>query len=389
MHMAGLGRRLRSRSVLTALAGVLGACGAQSGGDVGSDVTPPAVVGGSPTGSLAQGTTSTTLTVVTDEPATCKYDDADVAYGSMASAFSDSGTTHTATRTGLADGTSYTLYVRCVDARGNAATRSYPLTFRVAAGTAAILWHDDIQGTSQLAGFDGFGIEHPIGSEVTGGDAAGASLSRVPNPLPGGGFTLRHYGVFDTGGARSQAGLYGDVNTVFGNQATRPEGVWVAQEWYFPEAIDAGGDPWCWLSVWDWHSIDAETRGNRWHTSPGLLVARDGSMRLQLAWGGPAAAINGDGEVTSTIAMPVGRWFDIEMHYQWVDSPTGTIQVWIDGQMALEQRNVQTRASSHGVIETYAKFYGSTQGDTHGPWVPTPTVKYTRKVRVAGERIWR
>jgi len=251
-----------------------------------------------------------------------------------------------------------------------------------------ILWHDAIQpGTDPLLGFSGFGVEHPIGTPVTASDASGANLSRVADPAGGGGWAMRHFGVFDAGGARAQAGLYGDANTVFGEQARRPEGVWVAQEWYFPHAVGAESDPYCWLAVWDWHSIDAGTRGNRWHTSPGLLVARDGSMRLELGWGGPAYDINGDA-IRSTIAMPVGRWFDVEMHYQWVASRTGTIQVWIDGQLALEQRNVQTRAASHGVVETYMKWYGSTQ-DAGCAWGPTPVLKYTRNVRVAGERIWR
>jgi hypothetical protein len=61
--------------------------------------------------------------------------------------------------------------------------------------------------------------------------------------------------------------------------------------------------------------------------------------------------------------------------------------VWIDGQLALEQSGVQTRDAAHQIVETYLKFYGSTQG--HGAWTPTPSLKYTRNVRVAGERIWR
>jgi len=372
-----------------ALAAGLGACasGSVAPGQGAVDTTPPVVIGSTPTGLLAHGTTSATLTAVTDEAATCRYDVADVAYRSMTGAFVDAGTTHTAPLTGLASGTTYAFYFRCVDASGNTATSSYPASFRIAASVPTILWRDDIQGTSALLGFDGFGVEHPIGTAVTPADGNGANLSRVADPLPGGGHAMRHLGTFDAGGSRAQAGLYGDLNTVFGGQARRPEGVWVAQEWYFPEAIDANDDPWCWISVWDWHSIDATTRGNRWHTSPGLLVARDGSMRLELVWGGTASGINGPG-VASTLSMPVGRWFDIEMHYQWVDTRTGTIEVWIDGALALEQRGVQTRSSTHGVVETYMKFYGSTQG-LHGPWSPTPTLKYTRNVRVAGERIWR
>jgi hypothetical protein len=305
----------------------------------------------------------------------------------MTGALLAAGTTHTAALTGLESGTTYTLYIRCADGSGNTAPSSYPATFRIAASVPTILWRDDIQGASALFGFDGIGVEHPIGTPVTPADGSGANLSRVANPLPGGGHAVRHFGTFDEGGSRAQAGLYGDVNTVFGEQAKRPEGVWVAQEWYFPAAIDANDDPWCWISVWDWHSIDAGTRGNRWHTAPGILVARDGSMRLELVWGGDAGGINGGG-VASTLSMPVGRWFDVEMHYEWAATRSGTIQLWIDGALALEQRGVQTRSSTHRVVETYMKFYGSTQG-AHGPWSPTPTVKYTRNVRVAGERIWR
>jgi hypothetical protein len=254
------------------------------------------------------------------------------------------------------------------------------------AGTGPrILWTDKIQSNVPPWGLDGYGTEHPVGTEVTPSDSNGANFSVVPDPLGGAGLAIRHFAVFDTGGARSQGGLYGDVNTIFGNQAKKPEGIWVAQEWYFPEAISAGGDPYCWINLWDWHSINAD-RGNRWHTSPGLMLARDGSMRVVWEWGGPAANINQNSKYSS-VAMPVGRWFDIEMHYVWSDTPTATLSLWIDGELVLEQSGVQTRDSSHQVVETYLKFYGSTQG--RGPWVPTPSLKYTRNVRVAGERIWR
>ena len=91
---------------------------------------------------------------------------------------------------------------------------------------ATILWHDDIQGTSAQFGFDGIGTNHPIeAAPVPPSDANGANVSRVPNPLPGGGYAMRHYGVFDVGGARAQAGIYGALNKVFNDQATRPGGI--------------------------------------------------------------------------------------------------------------------------------------------------------------------
>jgi hypothetical protein len=248
-----------------------------------------------------------------------------------------------------------------------------------------VLWSDDIQAGAQPWGFDGISVEHPIGTSVIPpSDLGGANLSRVVDPLLASAFALRHFATFDDGGSRSQAGIYGDVNTAFGHQARSFEGVWVAQEWYFPEALTASGDPSSWINLWDWHSIDAD-RGNRWHTSPGLILARDGSMRVRWEWGGPAGSIN-PASSYSTIALPVGRWFDVEMRYRWDTSPT-TLSLWIDGQLALQQSGVQTRAASHQIVETYVKFYGSTQGGT--PWVPTPSLRYTRNVRVADGRIGR
>ena len=52
----------------------------------------------------------------------------------------------------------------------------------------------------------------------------------------------------------------------------------------------------------------------------------------------------------STIPFPVGEWFDIEMYYQWTTG-TVTLYLWINGELALEQSGVQTRAASHGNYE--------------------------------------
>jgi len=63
-----------------------------------------------------------------------------------------------------------------------------------------------------------------------------------------------------------------------------------------------------------------------------------------------------------------------------------TLQVWVNGSLILEQANVQTAAASHQNVETYIKLYGSDGGST--PWSPTSIIKYTRNVRISGERIW-
>jgi hypothetical protein len=244
-----------------------------------------------------------------------------------------------------------------------------------------ILWRDGIQEDSAQWGFDNAGTAHPAQVNVPPADANGANLSRV---FIDGLWALRQFAVLDKDGARSQIGIWSFQNERFGKQAKSLEGVYVARELKFPEVISAGGDLWPWVNLWDWHSTDAGG-GNRWHTSPGVMLAQDGSMRVRFEWGGPANAIN-PASGWSTIPLPVGRWFDMEMHYIWSTEPT-TVSLWIDGKLALEQKGVITRAPSHVNVETYFKLYGSSQGRT--PWTPTPTICDTRNMRVSGERIWR
>lgn len=244
-----------------------------------------------------------------------------------------------------------------------------------------ILWRDSIQTGQRPWGFSGLATEYN-GAMVAPNDANGANISRVADPAGGPDYAMRHFAVFGNGGARSQAGLWSFANPAFAGQALSDEGVYVAQEWYFPAALNAGGHWAPWINVWDWHSM-GPSGANRWHTSPGMFLARDGTMRFNLGWhsglsGNPTSA-------WSTIPFPVGRWFDIEMYYKWTTGPA-TLKVWIDGELALEQTVPRTRLGVHNVVETYSKFYGGAPTGT--AWSPTPSVRYTRNVRVAGKRIW-
>lgn len=113
------------------------------GGEVPPDTTPPVLSLLSPSGTLAAGTTSTTISLVTDEAATCKYSaTSGTAYASMTLAFDSSfALSHSATVSGLTNGGSYTRYVRCIDGAGNANTSDATISFSVAssAGTAGTL----------------------------------------------------------------------------------------------------------------------------------------------------------------------------------------------------------------------------------------------------------
>jgi hypothetical protein len=104
------------------------------------DTVPPVISGGLPIGALPGGTTQATLRVTTNESATCRYSTtAGVAYGAMTNTFSTTGTTsHSTALTGLHDGTSYTFYVRCQDASGNATTSDYVVSFSVGTGAGPL-----------------------------------------------------------------------------------------------------------------------------------------------------------------------------------------------------------------------------------------------------------
>jgi len=97
------------------------------------DTTPPVRSSGSPSSTLSCNTTSTTLSLTTDENATCKYGTTtNTAYASVANTFTTtSATIHSSTITGLSPNTSYNYYVRCQDTVGNANTDDYVISFNI------------------------------------------------------------------------------------------------------------------------------------------------------------------------------------------------------------------------------------------------------------------
>jgi Tol biopolymer transport system component len=104
-------------------------------GDVGSqDTTAPVRSNGQPSGTQPAGTTQTTLSLVTNENATCRYNTTPgVAYGTMTASFGTTGgTAHRTPVGGLSNGGSYRFYVRCEDAAGNANPNDFIIAFSVA-----------------------------------------------------------------------------------------------------------------------------------------------------------------------------------------------------------------------------------------------------------------
>ncbi len=98
-----------------------------------SDSTPPVRSNRSPSGELSKGTTSKTLSLSTDENATCRFSPTSgTDYDSMTHSFTGSGTTsHTYSLSGLRNGTDYSYFARCQDANLNANTNDYAISFSV------------------------------------------------------------------------------------------------------------------------------------------------------------------------------------------------------------------------------------------------------------------
>jgi hypothetical protein len=105
------------------------------------DTTPPVRSAGSPSGTLAAGTTQTNMSLTTNEAATCRYSTtAGTAYASMGSTFSTTGgTSHSTTISGLTDGSGYSYYVRCIDGEGNANADDYTISWSVGVPDAVYL----------------------------------------------------------------------------------------------------------------------------------------------------------------------------------------------------------------------------------------------------------
>jgi hypothetical protein len=152
----------------------------------GTDTVSPVRFDGAPGGTLPSDTTEVTLSLVTNEAATCRYATTPgVTYGSMPNTFSfTGGITHTQLVTGLTDEQTYTYYVRCQDTASNTNADDYEISFYIFSSdtvppvvsnvqavnitpySAEITWETDEPCTSQIEyGLTGtYGTFTPISS---------------------------------------------------------------------------------------------------------------------------------------------------------------------------------------------------------------------------------
>ena len=121
-----------SHSITATACDAAGNCATSSAITLTVDNTPPIRSAGSPSGTLTLNTTSTTISLTTNEAATCKYATTPgVAYDSMTAFTTTGSTSHSSPISGLTNGGSYIYYVKCQDTSGNTDPTDYTISFTV------------------------------------------------------------------------------------------------------------------------------------------------------------------------------------------------------------------------------------------------------------------
>lgn len=117
------------------------------------DNTAPVRSAGSPSGTLSYGTSATSISLTTNETATCKYSTSSgTAYGAMTGFSTTGGTSHTTSVSGLSDGNSYTYYVKCSDAQSNSNATDYSISFSIGTDTVAPVLSSISAGSLSMIG---------------------------------------------------------------------------------------------------------------------------------------------------------------------------------------------------------------------------------------------
>jgi len=146
------------------------------------DNTAPIISNGLPATELPADTTSTSLTVDTNETALCRYStSSNTSFGSMTNFSATNSTSHSTTVGGLSAFNSFNYYVKCQDGVGNTTSDS-SISFTVAAATVPV---EDSGGTRPRS--YGTSVQKRLINLINNGNtlAAQALIDLLPNQFPG------------------------------------------------------------------------------------------------------------------------------------------------------------------------------------------------------------
>ncbi|MDZ4244835.1 MAG: Ig-like domain-containing protein, partial [Candidatus Gracilibacteria bacterium] len=161
-----------------------------------ADIANPTISGGLPSGEQNADTTNVTMSVTTNENATCKYSSTSgIAFALMTAFTTTDATSHSTSISGLNNGSSYSYYVLCQDSSNNESTET-TISFSV----ASVI----VSG----GGGGGGGFSRPYSRTSEGGEVefspplprapeGGYVFSITPNPTTNGFVTLNFEGGQD------------------------------------------------------------------------------------------------------------------------------------------------------------------------------------------------
>ena len=241
-----------------------------------------------------------------------------------------------------------------------------------------VFFQDEIQTSGEPWGFDEALTEYPVGDPISGGARSDstANLTKVADPAAGGsGFAIRQVvHASGPGGGRSELGIWtlGGLHSALRTYLRTGASIFISMEIYLPAHTQpASPDTVPWLAMYDIHP---NTAGDVLRPGWSLNWPEDGSDSIMVNRQDAP-----DEEIYSTIQMPIGEWFTLEI--EWSGGPNETVRTWINGTLATTQHNVRTTPSG-GIItdfEANIKVYTEPQGS---PWSPDPVIKYVRNYQI-------
>jgi len=191
------------------------------------NTTPPIFSNPSPSGTLPTGTTQTTISLTTNESATCKYSTTpNIPYASMTNTFSTTGgTSHSQTITGLSDGNTYDYYVRCLDEAGNPNTTDYAITFSVESGGGEVSDTTPPTGSISINNGDTTTNSQNINLSISASDSSGVAEMKISNTNDFGSAVAETYSTVKSWALSAGDGLktvYAWFKDTIGNWNTAP-----------------------------------------------------------------------------------------------------------------------------------------------------------------------